>query len=193
MYLVSWYKLLCCKCFSYFMLVVPLSSSETIPPGFSSPAEAPESATPSSGITFFVRNLKLDAAHLFAKPMPGCMMVRQALAISTMTPSNTMNCTSLLARWPENPALSSTERKTVRTKRQAVAMASASSVVRPCQGILISSIIKGKSSRAEEKKSVLTDEEYLETLGAVQILVLSVPLTGASTNSEHELDSTRRE
>lgn len=81
--------------------------------------------------SFPFRNLK-PAFNQFSLPklIPGWKAVRQKQAINTMTPSRIMNEISLLAKWPLNPSLSSTDLNTERMKMQIVATASAVGIVR---------------------------------------------------------------
>ena len=67
-----------------------------------------------------IRNGNFASFQRLANPYPGCQTVMHMDASMTMTPSSTMNSTSLFASFPEKPSLSSTDRKTVRTNRQAV-------------------------------------------------------------------------
>lgn len=107
----------------------PLSCSLISPAAFSPPLllSPPSTGTPwVLACSLFFAKWNFAAAHpTFVNPIPGCMTVRQMQATITITPSRIMNWTSLLARWPLKPPESSTDRKTVRTKRQAVARPSA--------------------------------------------------------------------
>lgn len=132
-----------------------------------------------SGLPEAIENLACCHAS-FPMPIPGCIKVRQRDARMTITPSKTMNCVSLFAGFPEKPSLSSTDRKTVRTKRHEVARR-------------IAGVVSETSSLHFIRIEIRTCKEYLEFLAVVEICVVGVEFVGVSLDSDEEIDAADRE
>lgn len=107
-------------------------------------------------------------------------MVKERHASITMTPSRIMNSISWFASFPAKPSLNSTDRKTVRINKHAVA---------PKSAVLVVSSLKW--SQVEYKR--LTEEEQLESLAVDKVGKLGVTKLRVLSDAPEELETAGRE
>jgi hypothetical protein len=130
------------------------------------------------------QKVNFASAHWSPNPIPECMTVKLMHTTSTITPSRIINWTWLLVNFPVKPPLSSTDRKTVRIKRHAVAIPRAKT-------FLILDRHWGSGGRGRKFK--LTDQEQLESRAAVKVDVFGIRRSLLVLHSVEEFEAANRE